>query len=123
MSEYTPDRWLVLRIHTTKEILYRVFATWYGGYGGSDSWQLNSGIVSAQLVDSRWEFSGLSGSVYSCHTDAYGTNGYGGSVLSNMISQAQAQDIQVEVMERETNWAQLQYDTLAQWVESGVGHA
>jgi len=123
MSEYTPDRWLVLRIHTTKEILYRVFATWSGGYGGSDSWQLNSGIVSAQLVDSRWEFSGSSGSVYSCHTDAYGTNGYGGSVLSNMISQAQAQDIQVEVMERETNWAQLQYDTLAQWVESGVGHA
>jgi hypothetical protein len=123
MSEYTPDRWLVLRIHTTKEILYRVFATWYGGYGGSDSWQLNSGIVSAQLVNSRWEFSGLSGSVYSCHTDAYGTNGYGGSVLSNMISQAQAQDIQVKVMERETNWAQLQYDTLAQWVESGVGHA
>jgi len=123
MSEYTPDRWLVLRIHTTKEILYKVFAIWSGGYGGSDSWKLNSGIVSAQLVGDRWEFSGSSGSVYSCYQDSYGTNGYGSAVLSNMISQAQEQDILVEVMEREINWAQLQYDPLAQWVESGVGHA
>ena len=123
MSEYTPDRWVVVKIITAKERLYKVFACWYGGYTGSDSWKMNSGITQARLVDDCWEFSGLSGSVYSCHTDAYGTNGYGGSVLSNMISQAQAQDIQVEVMERETNWAQLQYDTLAQWVESGVGHA
>jgi hypothetical protein len=123
MSEYTPDRWLVLRIHTTKEILYRVFATWYGGYGGSDSWKLNSGIVRATLVDDRWEFDGSSGSVYSCHKDAYGTNGYGGSVLSNMISQAQEQGIQVEVMDGETDWSQLQYDPLAQWVQTGVKDA
>jgi hypothetical protein len=123
MSEYTPDRWLVLRIHTTKEVLYRVFATWYGGYGGSDSWKLNSGIVSAQLVDSRWEFSGLSGSVYSCHRDSYGNSGYGGSVLSNMISQAQEQGIQVEVMDRDTDWSQLEYDPLAQWVQTGVEDA
>ena len=123
MSEYTPDRWLVLRIHTTKEILYRVFATWAGGYARSDSWKLNSGIVRAALVQDRWEFDGSSGSVYSCHRDRYGTSGYGGSVLSNMISQAQEQDIQVEVMDRDTDWAQLQYDPLAQWVQTGVKDA
>ena len=123
MNEYTPDRWLVLRIHTTKEILYKVFATWSGGYAGSDSWKLNSSIVSARLVDSRWEFSGSSGSVYSCHRDSYGTNGYGGAVLSNMIGQAQDQGIQVEVMDGDTNWAQLEYDTLAQWVQTGVEDA
>jgi hypothetical protein len=120
MSEYTPDRWLVLRIQTAKEVLYKVFATWSGGYGGSDSWKLNSGIVRAALVSDRWEFDGSSGSVYSCHKDAYGTNGYGGAVLSNMISQAQEQGIQVEVMESETDWAQLEYDLLAQWVQTGV---
>jgi hypothetical protein len=123
MSDYTPDRWLVLRVHTAKEILYKVFATWSGGYGGSDSWKMNSGIVRAVLVGDRWEFDGSSGSVYSCHREAYGTNGYGGSVLSNMISQAQEQGIQVEVMDRDTDWAQLQYDSLAQWVQTGVGHA
>ena len=123
MSEYTPDRWLVLAIDTTKEKVYKVFATWSGGYGGSDSWKLNSGIVRATLVKDRWEFDGSSGSVYSCHKDAYGTNGYGGAVLSNMISQAQEQGIQVEVLDSVTNWAEIQYDPLAQWVATGADRA
>jgi hypothetical protein len=123
MSEYTPDRWTVVRIHTPTEILYRVFASWSGGYSGSDSWKLNSGIVRATLIGDRWEFYGSSGSVYSCHQDAYGTNGYGSAVLSNMISQARDQGIQVEVMEGDTDWAQLEYDPLAQWVKSGVEDA
>jgi hypothetical protein len=120
MSTYTPDRWTVIRIHTPKETLYKVFASWGGGYGGSDSWKLNSGIVRVALVGDRWEFEGSSGSVYSCHQDAYGTSGYGSAVLSNMIGQAQDQGIPVEVMEGETDWSQLQYDPLAQWVQTGV---
>ena len=123
MSDYTPDRWLVLRIHTSGQVIYKVFATWSGGYGGSDSWKLNSGIVRATLVGDRWEFDGSSGSVYSCHKDAYGTNGYGGAVLNNMISQAQDQDIPIEVMDEDTDWAQLEYDPLAQWVQTGVEDA
>ena len=123
MSDYTPDRWLVLRIHTEKEILYKVFASWSGGYGGSDSWKLNSGIVRAALVGDRWEFDGSSGSVYSCHWDGYGTNGYGWAVLDNLISQARAQGIQIEVMDGETDWSQLEYDPLAQWVQTGVEDA
>jgi hypothetical protein len=90
---------------------------------GSDSWKLNSGIVRATFADPYWEFDGSSGSVYSCHKDRYGTNGYGGSVLSNMISQAQEQGIRVEVMDGDTDWSQLQYDPLAQWVQTGVKDA
>lgn len=123
MADYTPDRWLVLRIQTDKEILYKVFASWSGGYTGSDSWKLNSGIVRATWADPYWEFDGSSGSVYSCHWDGYGTNGYGGAVLDNLISQAQAQGIEIEVMDGETDWAQLEYDPLAQWVESGMKDA
>jgi hypothetical protein len=87
---------------------------------GSDSWQLNSGIVRATFVDPYWEFDGTSGSVYRCHRDAYGTNGYGSSVLSNLINKSQAQGTQIDVLGGETSWARLQYDPLAQWVESGV---
>jgi hypothetical protein len=123
MSEYTPDRWLVIRITTPTEQLYKVFAAWSGGYTGSDSWKMNSGIVRATWADPYWEFDGSSGSVYQCHWDGYGTNGYGGAVLDNLISQAQAQGIQIEVMDGETDWAQLQYDPLAQWVESGANNA
>ena len=120
MSDYTPDRWMVLSIHTPKEIIYKVFATWSGGYTGSDSWKLNSGITRATFADPYWEFDGSSGSVYRCHQDSYGTNGYGQAVLNNLLSQAQAQDIQIDVLDRETAWGNLQYEPLAQWVEKGV---
>jgi hypothetical protein len=123
MSDYTPDRWTVIRIQATGQTIYKVFASWHGGYMGSDSWKINSGITRATLVEDRWEFDGSSGSVYSCHKDAYGTNGYGGAVLSNLLSNAQAQGIQIEVLEGETDWAALNYDPLAQWVESGVEDA
>ena len=121
MSDYTPDRWTVIRIHTSKEILYKVFASWSGGgFMGSDSWKLNSGIVRATLVDDYWEFDGSSGSVYRCHKDAYGTNGYGQAVLNNLLNQAKEQNIRIDVLDCATDWAALNYDPLAQWVESGA---
>lgn len=121
MSDYTPDRWTVLRIHATGQIIYKVFASWSGGgLMGSDSWKLNSGITRATLVADRWEFDGSSGSVYSCHKDAYGTNGYGQAVLNNLLNQAKEQNIRIDVLDCATNWASLNYDPLAQWVESGV---
>jgi hypothetical protein len=123
MSDYTPDRWTVIRIHTPGEVIYKVFASWSAGYAGSDSWKLNSGIVRATFTDPYWEFDGSSGSVYRCHQDSYGTNGYGGMVLGNLISNADAQGIQIQVLDRDTNWAQLEYDPLAQWVQTGVQHA
>ena len=123
MSDYRPDRWTVIRIHATDQIIYKVFASWYGGYMGSDSWKLNSGIVRAALVDDSWEFDGSSGSVYSCHKDAYGTNGYGGHVLSGLLQQAEKQGIQIDVLSKDTDWAGLNYDPLAQWVQTGVEDA
>jgi hypothetical protein len=120
MSDYTPDRWTIIRIHTTGQTIYKVFASWSGGYTGSDSWKINSGITRATLVGDRWEFDGSSGSVYSCHKDSYGTNGYGGHVLNGLLEKAEQQGIQIDVLSAETNWAALNYDPLAQWVESGV---
>jgi hypothetical protein len=123
MSDYTPDRWMVLRIHAPTQVLYKVFAAWSGGYAGSDSWKLNSGIVRATFTEPYWEFDGSSGSVYRCHKDSYGTNGYGGAVLDNLISQAKAQGIKIDVLDQDTEWGQLEYEPLAQWIESGVKHA
>jgi hypothetical protein len=123
MSDYRPDRWTVLRIHATGQVIYKVFASWSGGYTGSDSWKLNSGIVRATLVEDNWEFDGSSGSVYSCHRDAYGTNGYGGHVLNGLLEKAEKQGIQIDVLSKDTDWAGLNYDPLAQWVQTGVQNA
>jgi hypothetical protein len=120
MSEYSPDRWVIVKIVTPKEQLYKVFASWSGGYGGSDSWKMNSGITHATLVNDRWEFAGYSGSVYSCHREAYGTNGYGGNVLQGFISQAKNQGSIIEIMSGDTDWATLAYDPLQQFIATGV---
>lgn len=120
MSDYHPDRWVVVRIITPKERLYKVFASWSGGYTGSDSWKMNSGITHATLVDDRWEFAGYSGSVYSCHQEAYGTNGYGGNVLQNFIEQMPTQGATMEIMPEATDWAGLDYDPLQQWIKNGI---
>jgi len=88
MSDYTPDRWVVVKITTDKETLYKVFACWYGGYAGSDSWQMNSGIKSVGEDESYFMFNGYSGSVYRCHKMSYG---------------------KIEIMPENTNWKELNY--------------
>jgi hypothetical protein len=119
MSEYAPDKWVIIKITTPTQTLYKVFASWYGGYAGSDSWKMNSGITHATLVNDSWEFSGYSGSVYSCHKDGYGTNGYTGSVLQRFINTAPDQNAQIEIMPESTDWATVPYDALQQFVAGG----
>ena len=122
MSDYTPDRWVIVKITTPKERLYKVFASWSGGYGGSDSWKMNSGITRASLVDDRWEFDGYSGSVYSCHKESYGVSGYNGNVLQNFINKATEIDAVIEIMPGDTNWSNLDYDPLQQFITDGVNN-
>ena len=122
MSDYSPDRWLIVKIVTPKERLYKVFASWSGGYGGSDSWKMNSGITRASLVDDRWEFDGYSGSVYSCHKESYGVSGYNGNVLQNFINKATEIDAVIEIMPGDTNWSNLDYDALQQFIADGVSN-
>lgn len=47
MSTYHPDSWVPLLIETEKQgKVYKILAGWYGGFGGSDSWKISSGIES-----------------------------------------------------------------------------
>jgi hypothetical protein len=120
MSEYTPDRWCVVRIPGEREIIYKVFASWSGGYAGSDSWKLNSGITRATLVDDTWDFEGSSGSVYRCRVGSYGTNGYGAGVLDSMIRRGHEAGVGIEILAEQTDWAHLDYDPLQQWIQRGI---
>jgi hypothetical protein len=121
MSEYTPDRWCVIRIPDPKETLYKVFASWSGSYTGGDSWKLNSGITQATLVDGAWEFEGHSGSVYRCRMGSYGTNTYGRAVLDDMITRTrEGTGIDIDILDEQTDWASLDYDPLQQWIRKGI---
>jgi hypothetical protein len=85
MSVQTPDRWVVVEIteKSTGQKVQKVFAGWYGGYAGSDSWQMNSGIAYKVEHESHIDFIGVSGSVYRCHKKAYGMSSYMAGILNH----------------------------------------
>jgi hypothetical protein len=111
MSDYTPDRWVVVKItDADSPPIHKVFACWFGGYAGSDSWKLNSGITKATLEGNVYSFEGSSGSVYDCHKDTYGYNMYGGSVLHKIIDKAEKNNIKMEILPEKTNWLEINYE-------------
>jgi hypothetical protein len=81
MSEYMPDRWVVLKISNGEEVIYKVMGGWYGGYLGADSWRMNSGITKVELDGDTYKFYGHSGSVYLCPKNNYGMTVFMSSVL------------------------------------------
>jgi len=105
--QHFPDRWVVVKITGADKEVFKVFASWRGGYLGSDSWQMNSGIVGVRQEGNNFLFDGYSGSVYSCGKAAYGTTTYGFSVLQGMMAKAGDQGITIEVLPEETDWLNL----------------
>ena len=103
---YTPDKWLLVKING-KDPHYRVFASWYGGYLGSDSWRMNSGITSVREDDDYYIFVGSSGSEYHCHKRAHGISGYGAGVLQNMIERQP--DLNIEMVDKDVDVMKLEY--------------
>lgn len=113
MSDYTPDRWVCVKITDGNSLhapVYKIFASWFGGWAGSDSWKLNSGITKAGIENDVYSFEGSSGSVYYCHKNNYGANLYGSSVLDGIITKSKNNGVCVEIMPEQTNWLELEYD-------------
>lgn len=83
MSIYAPDKWVIMKTDVGGTLHYRVLASWYGGYLGSDSWKMSSGIVSYTETDDLYEFSNESGSLYRCFKSSLGTSMYAYSVFED----------------------------------------
>lgn len=68
MSNYTPDCWVIVIVESPKHgKVPKLMSGWYGGYGSSDEWKLNSGIAKVVEDGDRFDVHGVSGSVNSCH--------------------------------------------------------
>lgn len=104
MSTHYPDLWVILKITVAEEQpLYKVFASWRGGYTTGDSWKLNSGITKVIAEENSWLFLGSSGSIYSCNKDTYGTTTYTQGVLNKLLkgSNAMKNEMQVQMLSKE----------------------
>jgi len=98
MSQYTPDRWVVLELSNDKETIQKVFAGWRGGYLDGDSWKLNSGITAVRDTGEWFEFEGYSGSTYRCHKEFYGMTMYQQSILANWITKAEGTSTKIRII-------------------------
>jgi len=100
MTEYCPDAYQFLRISSTKDntVVYKLFAVWVGGYAGSDSWRINSGVTSIYKEGESVRVGGHSGSCYVINTSTHMT-GYGQSVINRIIKRASEEGIVVEMVD------------------------
>jgi sulfatase maturation enzyme AslB (radical SAM superfamily) len=103
MSNYTPDRWVVIELSDKDTTIKKVLAGWYGGYLGSDSWRISSGIAEEADCGEYYEFTNHSGSVYQCRKGSYGMSGLMGSIHNEMVTKY-ADNYKVKVLE--------EYDTI-----------
>ena len=100
MSEYTPDVWVVLEFTAAQldEPMRKVFAGWYGGFAGSNTWKLNSGITVTRRVEDWFEFDGYSGSTYHCHANNYHLSSLMQGVLVNWQKQGKDQEVEIRIL-------------------------
>ena len=84
MSEYRPDKWVVVEITNKFGDKYRrVLGSWYGGFTKSDSWRMSSGITSWHDRGDHYEIVNDSGSVYFCGKQNLGMSAYTMNVLAS----------------------------------------
>lgn len=82
---YTPDAWRIVKVTNPEgETHFRVFAGWYGGFAGSDSWKMNSGITKVETFGKEIHFHGASGSIYCGYTGNERCTGYMQSVFGGL---------------------------------------
>lgn len=87
LSEYTPDRWVVICGTTDDGTLRRrVLAGWTGGYLDSDYWRMSSGIATTIEYDDRYEFDNESGSRYICYKSRQGFTGLSAAIFNKLSS-------------------------------------
>jgi len=106
---YYPDRWVLLKISRPDvDPIYKLFSTWFGGYCGSESWKINSGVKKITQDETCFFVEGYSESVYSCDKHTYGTNLYTSGVLSDMIENAAKSGVTVEILPEDTDFVALE---------------
>ena len=111
MSQYNPDKWVMLKFNHNGKEVYKVLASWYGGYARGDSWKLNSGVTKIEEDGDLYCFHGSSGSVYVCHKKTYGMSAYTMGILASFENQVdEIEGVTLELLPEDTNFLELNYE-------------
>jgi hypothetical protein len=84
-KEYTekPDNWVLLKIKTSEETLYKILAGWYSGFTEGNSWKISSAIKRIEEGAQGYYFYNESGSIYYCGKSRYGFSITTASIANN----------------------------------------
>lgn len=101
-KHYVPDVWVIVKISATGEdTVYKILAGWYGGFAGSNSWKLSSGITSVEVdpdFPEQTNYHQSSGSTYICHKGSYGFSSMTSGMFSNWVKQGLDHNFTIEAM-------------------------
>ena len=98
MSEYNPDRWVIVKIKNKNETFYKVLGGWSGGYLDADSWRLSSGVEKIEEKGNYYLIHNYSGSIYKCHKQGVGTTGLSGGIYASMRDKAKDEGVEVSII-------------------------
>lgn len=93
-SHYTPDSWVPILLESQEYgKIYKVLAGWYGGFAGSNSWKLSSGIESVTVSEDGTALTmpQSSGSVYVVGRQTHMSSLMAG-VYASFVKQAEESD-------------------------------
>lgn len=113
MTTYNPDKWVLLKFKHNGKIVYKVLASWYGGFANGDSWKLNSGCTKIEEDGQLYRFHGSSGSVYQVHKATYGMSSYTHGIYASFQKQIEDNgdpETTMELMPEDTNFMELHYE-------------
>jgi hypothetical protein len=101
MSEYTPDRWKLVKItNSSSKVHYRIFATWGGSYMYGSSWKMSSGCTpDSEQVDGVWNLPQSSGSTYRIRPESEGICGGWNGVLKTYNEEMESYGGKLEIID------------------------
>lgn len=97
MSEYSPDRWVLVEINSKEHsTIQKILAGWYGGFAGSDAWKLSSGNVTFIDKGEYYESLQESGSTYKLYKASEGFTGLTAGLFKHWGLQVQEQGCTIQ---------------------------
>jgi hypothetical protein len=98
-NEYTPDLWVIVDVNSEHGKIRKILGSWYGGFAGSNSWRMSSGITEVIEHDNHYEIHNHSGSVYTCYKNSIGMSSYTSSVFNNYMKEMNKIDATMEIVD------------------------
>ena len=92
--EYYPDGWVIVKFNLEGETIFKVFASWSGGYLSGDSWKFTSAIAAIEEQEGYYKMHGTSGSIYLLSKDSEDRiSAWNGSVLCSILETLDSSEV------------------------------